>query len=129
MLKVVIVDDSLEIQRSFSALLEDLDGLQVVGFAEDEAGALRLIDEQRPDVVVLDVELRGTDRGYDVLKQVVGRYPQVRVVALSNFGWQAMREAFLQAGASAYFDKAIQFTQARDWIACLCMPGPTATRH
>lgn len=117
MLKIAIVDDSPEIQRSFSALLAPLPELQVVGFAEDRIGALQLIDEQRPDIVVLDVELRGRDRGYDVLKHVVGRYPQTRVVALSNFGWSAMRDAFLQAGASAYFDKAIQFAQARDWIA------------
>jgi two-component system, OmpR family, response regulator len=117
MLKVAVVDDSREIQRSFGALLEALGGLRVVGFAEDRAGALRLVDEERPDVLVLDVELRGNDRGYDVLRDVSERFPQVRVVALSNFGWRAMREAFLRAGACAYFDKAIQFGQALDWIA------------
>jgi hypothetical protein len=40
-----------------------------------------------------------------------------RVIALSNFTWQAMREGFLEAGASAYFDKATEFTKARDWVA------------
>lgn len=117
MLKVAIVDDSPEIQRSFGALLERLPDLSLVGCAEDFAGAVQLIDEQRPDIVVLDVELRGTDRGLDVLRHVTRRHPQMRVVALSNFGWHAMREAFLRAGASAYFDKAIEFAQARDWIA------------
>ncbi|MFO1219179.1 MAG: response regulator transcription factor [Burkholderiaceae bacterium] len=117
MLKVAIVDDSIEIQRSFGALLEPVPGLALVGCAEDLDGAVRLIDEQRPDIVVLDVELRGTDRGYDVLRHVARAHPNTRVVALSNFGWQAMREAFLRAGASAYFDKSIEFAQARDWIA------------
>lgn len=117
MLRVAIVDDSPEIQRSFGMLLQQLPGLSLVGCAEDFAGAVHLIDGQRPDIVVLDVELRGTDRGYDVLRHVAHRHPQMHVVALSNFGWQAMREAFLRAGASAYFDKSIEFAQALDWIA------------
>jgi DNA-binding NarL/FixJ family response regulator len=116
-MKVAIVDDSLEIQRAFASLLVTLPGLELVGCAEDLPGALRLVDEQLPDVLVLDVELRGHDRGYDVLRHVARQHPQIRVVALSNFGWHAMRDAFLRAGASAYFDKAIQFVEARDWIA------------
>ena len=36
---------------------------------------------------------------------------------LSNFSWRAMRDAFLAAGAAAYFDKAMEFNEARDWIA------------
>lgn len=116
-MKVAIVDDSSEIQRAFAALLEPLPGVELVGCAETLPGALRLIDEQRPDVLVLDVELHGTDRGYDVLRHVTRHHPQIRVVALSNFGWHAMREAFLRAGACAYFDKSIEFVQARDWIA------------
>lgn len=127
-MKVAIVDDSPEIQRAFAALLEPLPGLELVGCAEDLSGALRLVDEQHPDVLVLDVELRGTDRGYDVLRHVARHHPQIRVVALSNFGWNAMREAFLRAGASAYFDKSIQFAQARDWIADLLAPESTAPR-
>jgi DNA-binding NarL/FixJ family response regulator len=128
MLKVAIVDDSPEIQRSFGSLLEQLPGLSLVGCAEDFAGAVHLIDEQRPDIVVLDVELRGTDRGLDVLRHVTHRHPQMRVVALSNFGWHAMREAFLRAGASAYFDKAIEFAQARDWIAGQASGGAVTQR-
>lgn len=127
-MKVAIVDDSPEIQRAFATLLEPLPGLELVGCAEDLRGALRLVEEQQPDVLVLDVELRGTDRGYDVLRHVTRHHPQIRVVALSNFGWHAMRDAFLRAGACAYFDKSIQFAQARDWIADQLAPEGEAPR-
>jgi DNA-binding NarL/FixJ family response regulator len=116
MVKVVVVDDSLLVQRSLGRLLASVAGINVVGYAEDVAGATALIDSTRPDVVVLDVDLRNQDRGIDVLRYVVRKHPDIKVIALSNFTWQAMREGFLLAGASAYFDKSLEFMQARDWI-------------
>lgn len=116
MIKVVVVDDSLSVQRSLGRLLMSTRAIDVVGYAEDVAGAIVLIDETLPDVVVLDVDLRNEDRGMDVLRHVVRHHAQTRVIALSNFTWQAMRDGFLQAGASAYFDKSMEFMKARDWI-------------
>jgi len=118
-LKIVVVDDSLVVQQSLGRLLSSVPGASIVGYAEDVAGALRLIELQSPDLIVLDVELRGGDRGIDVLRCVVREHPGIKVVVLSNFTWQAMRDGFLDAGANAYFDKSMEFTQARDWIAAL----------
>jgi DNA-binding NarL/FixJ family response regulator len=117
--KVLVVDDSVLIQRSLGRLLASVDGVDIVGYAEDVAGAIALIEAKQPDVVVLDVDLRNEDRGMDVLRFVRRSHPHIRVIALSNFGWQAIREGFLQAGASAYFDKSMEFTKARDWVAAL----------
>ena len=111
------MDDSLLIQRGLARLFGSVDGVEVVGFAEDVHGAIALIENTRPDVVVLDVALRQQDRGMDVLRYIVKKRPDTRVIAVSNFTWQAMRDGFLQAGASAYFDKATEFTKARDWLA------------
>lgn len=119
MVKVVVVDDSLAMQQSLGRLLTSVAGIDVVGYAENVAGALKLIDLRRPDVVVLDVDLCRGDRGIDVLRHVVREHPGMKVIALSNFTWQAMRDGFVQAGASAYFDKSMEFTKARDWIAAL----------
>jgi DNA-binding NarL/FixJ family response regulator len=117
--KVVVVDDSLDIQASLGRLLSLVDGIEVAGYAEDVAEAIQLIEAEHPDVVVLDVELRNHDRGIDVLRHVVKTHPDIKVVVLSNFNWAAMRTAFLDAGASAYFDKSMEFMQAKDCIASL----------
>ena len=117
--KVVVVDDSLDIQASLGRLLSLVDGIEVAGYAEDVAEAIQLIEAEHPDVVVLDVELRNHDRGIDVLRHVVKTHPDIKVVVLSNFNWAAMRTAFLDAGASAYFDKSMEFMQAKDCIANL----------
>lgn len=118
-LRVVIVDDAAQVQVSLAGLLDQVPGVQVVGCAVDLASARALLRQAAPDVVVLDVALRGGDRGLDVLRLIQREHPGVQVVALSNFGWESMREGFLAAGASAYFDKAMEFSQARDWVAAL----------
>jgi DNA-binding response OmpR family regulator len=94
----------------------------LVGFADDLASATALIDAQHPDVVVLDVELGHGDRGMNVLRHVRRHHAGTRVATLSNFGWEAMREGFLKAGAEAYFDKAFEFGKLREWIATLRPP-------
>lgn len=117
MLKVVIIDDSLAIQRSLGRLLASIDGVEVAGFAENVLGALTLIDTVRPDVVVLDVNLRNDDKGIDVLHHVKRQQPEAEVVVVSNTASPRSRERYLGAGASMYFDKASEFMRVRDWVA------------
>jgi len=115
--KVLVVDDSLAIQESLGHLLASIPGVTVAGYAEDVAGAIRCIHNLKPDLVVLDVELRGADRGMDVLQHVVKEHPAIKVIVMSNFTWTAMRSGLLAAGALAYFDKGSEFLLARDWVA------------
>lgn len=125
-MRVAVVDDSLAVQTSLRGLLGLVRGIEIVGCAEDVAGAIRLIDSEQPDVVVLDVELRDNGRGIDVLRHVVRAHPHVRVVVLSNFHWATMRGVYLGCGASAYFDKSMQFIQAKDYIAGLLPQGASS---
>lgn len=123
-LNVVIIDDSLQIQRSLGRLLGTVPGVRVVGFAEDARGALDLIDAVAPDVVVLDVNLRHGDTGMSVLRQVQRRWPLIRVVVLSNMNLSRVRQDYLMAGAGEVFDKSTEFMQARDWIRAQALALP-----
>ncbi len=116
-MKVLVVDDSEAVQRSFGNLLASMPHVVLVGCAEDVAGALAMIEAHSPDLIVLDVALRHGGRGMDVLRHVMHARPGTQVMVLSNFTWQAMRNTLLAAGAVAYFDKSNEFTLARDWIA------------
>jgi len=121
--KVVVVDDSLQVQHSLERLLTAVPGVEVVGFAEDVAGALSVIEARQPDVVVLDVDLRDGGKGIEVLHHVTREHSAIKVIALSNHNWQAMRDTYLAAGARAYFDKSLEFIAARDWVAAQ-VPAP-----
>lgn len=115
-LQVLVVDDSPVIQGRLRAMFGALPNVEVVGGAEDVAGAVAAVDALHPDVIVLDVELAHGDKGIDVVEHMHAHHPEVDIIALSNFTWQAMREAYLRAGACAYFDKALEFERARQWV-------------
>ena len=121
--KVLLVDDSVAIQQSFGALLQAAPGVVVIGYAEDVASAMASIASNPPELIVLDAKLRGHDRGLDVLRYVRQHHPEIKVVVLSQFGWASMRKSHMDAGALAYFDKAIEFQEARDFIANLANAG------
>lgn len=129
MLKVLVVDDSPAIQRSLGRLLGSIVGVDVAGYADDVPGALSLIDLIRPDVVVLDVNLLDGDNGIDVLRYVARQRPETKIVVLSNFSSQRLRDGFLEAGANAFYDKSTEFMQARDWIAALLPWTPEEDGH
>lgn len=116
-MRVLVVDDSLDLQRSLTTMLASIPQVHVVGCAADAAGALAMVTTLHPDLVVLDVALQGHHQGIDVLQRVVREHADITVVMLSNLTWQAMRCRLLAAGAHAYFDKGEEFLQARDWIA------------
>jgi len=122
-LKVLVVDDSVAVQQSLGRLLDAVAGVSVVGFAENVTRAQQLVQVVRPDVIVLDVDLQGGERGIDLLHFVAREHPSIEVIALSNFTWQSVRDSYLAAGAKAYFDKSTEFMLARDWIAARSGPG------
>jgi DNA-binding NarL/FixJ family response regulator len=117
MLKVVLVDDSLAIQRSLSRVLRSIPGVDLAGVAGDLATAMTLIEAERPDVVLLDVNLPHGEKGIDVLHQVQRSHPQAQVIVLTNAVSPKLRQSYLDAGALGYYDKSAEFGQACAWIA------------
>jgi len=120
---VLVVDDAPAIRMRIGRFVAETAGLVLAGYAEDADGAIAQIERNPPDAVLLDVSL-GEQRGLDVLLHVARHHPEVRVAVLSNFGWPAIREGFLLAGAEAYFDKAHEFADALDWLSALASGTP-----
>jgi DNA-binding NarL/FixJ family response regulator len=81
-LRCLIVDDNEPFLDSARRLLES-DDLHVVGTATTAAQAIQLADERRPDIALVDVELREED-GFDVARQLVTARPELRVIMIST---------------------------------------------
>ena len=67
-LRCVIVDDSPEVLRAASELLEG-EGIAVVGVAETGEEAIRLMEELKPDVMLVDIDL-GPESGFDLARRL-----------------------------------------------------------
>lgn len=103
--QIVLVDDHQVVREGLRALLQAQPDFRLVGESEDGSDAIRKITQLRPDVVVLDLMLRGV-QGLEVLRQVHKEVPRARVVVLSMHREYGYVNEALQFGAAAYILKA-----------------------
>lgn len=89
-LRVLIADDSASVRRSLMALLDALNGMQIVGQAADVPEATAAVDELRPDMVILDIQMPGGS-GLDVLAHIKRTQPETVVVIFTNFTYEQLR--------------------------------------
>ena len=103
---VFVVDDHTLFRRGLIALLQQYDGLQVVGEAGDAAEALRLAPPLQPHVVLLDNHLPGVS-GIDAVKDLRRLMPHTRVLVLTVSEDAQDLAAALRNGAQGYLLKSI----------------------
>jgi two-component system response regulator NreC len=98
---VGIVDDHGVVRGGLRLLLQGQEGISVVGEACDVPGALRLVAEQRPDVLVLDLLMPGPS-SIAAIPEIRRISPRTHVVILTVQGDVAYARAALRAGADGY---------------------------
>jgi len=103
-IRVLIVDDHAIVRTGLSQLLGTADDIELVGAAGDGAEAVAMAAELRPDVVLMDLSMPGTD-GIAATGQIVAADPGVHVLVLTSFSDQARILDALQAGAEGYLLK------------------------
>jgi two-component system response regulator DevR len=126
-LKVYLVEDSPLIRRQLSALIGTIEGVGIVGEAEDVDTALSDIASTDVDVAVVDLHLaQGT--GMDVLTSLARGSRRVITIVLTNQAAASMREACLSVGADYFFDKTSEFKLALDTIEAIARDRRTGIR-
>ncbi len=104
MIRVLVVDDHPVVRQGLIAILRWETDLEIVGEAADGEDAVRLILEQRPDVVLLDLRLPHLS-GVEVMRQVRPRAPEVRFLVLTTYDADSYIGPALAAGAQGYLLK------------------------
>ncbi len=102
--KVLLVDDEREFVQTLSERLQ----MRNLGSAVvyDGEGALSLIAEDEPEVMVLDLKMPGID-GLEVLRRVKQEHPKVEVIVLTGHGSKEVEQKCLELGACAYLEKPV----------------------
>lgn len=107
-LRVLIVDDMPQVRQELRVLLELTGELQVVGEAASATEAISQAGELQPDVVVMDLELTGSD-GCEATRQIKEQHLADKVVMWSvHAGLDDVRRAH-QAGADVFIDKGTRY--------------------
>ena len=101
--RVVIVDDDPLVRASLRMLL-DGDGITVVGEAEDGAEGQRLVADERPDVVLMDIRMPGVD-GLTATEAILGRDDPPQIILLTTFDADEHIMRALRAGAAGFLLK------------------------
>jgi DNA-binding NarL/FixJ family response regulator len=104
MTTVLVVDDHALQRLGFRMLLESQDDLAVVGEADSGVRAVRMVDELRPDVVLMDVRMPGMD-GIEATRRIVAAGGRTRVLILTTFDMDEYAYSGLRAGASGFLVK------------------------
>ena len=100
------VDQPL-LRRGFRMILEAEDGVTVAGEAGDGAEAVEIARRVRPDVVLMDIRMPGTD-GIEATRRITAAEPGVRVLVLTTFDLDEYAFGALQAGASGFLLKDVR---------------------
>ena len=103
-LRILLADDHKMFRKGLSNLLREHPGLEVVAEAGDGRTAVKLAQELRPDVIVMDVAMPQLN-GIEATRRVREILPGVRVVGLSMHEEDDMARAMLDAGANVYLKK------------------------
>jgi len=100
-ISVLLVDDHSLVRRGFRRILEDESDIEVVGEAGDGAEAIKLADELRPKVIVMDCAMPGMN-GLEATRQILVKHPGALVLMLSMHPEETLVKQAMDAGACGY---------------------------
>ena len=116
-IRVLLVDDHAIIREGLRSLLEKHPEMEVVADTNDGRKAFDLVQELLPDVVIMDITMRGLN-GIEATRRIIAEFAAVKVIALSIHSKRRYVADMLSAGAAGYilkeclFDELVQAIKA-----------------
>jgi CheY-like chemotaxis protein len=111
--RVLLVDDEREFVQTLSERLMMRDMGSAVAY--DGESALKLIKDDEPEVIIVDLKMPGID-GFEVLRKVKETRPEIEVIILTGHGSEEDRQLCMELGAFAYLQKPLDINMLSETI-------------
>jgi len=110
LLKIFLIEDSPRLREQLIECLQEVNGITVIGHAEDEQTAILGLQTCVADLVIVDLELKsGTGVGVlQALREDPERFHNVAPVVLTTYSHPRIFQRCMELGVHAFFDKAMQ---------------------
>jgi DNA-binding NarL/FixJ family response regulator len=103
-IRLVAFDDNINLRDSLTMLLEDAEGIDLIAFFSDCNNVLQDIEETRPDVVLMDIDMPGVN-GIEGVKLIRSKFPNIQILMQTVFEDEDKVFAAIKAGAGGYILK------------------------
>ena len=103
-MKVIICDDQAIVRDGLAMLLKLEPDIDIVGTAEDGAEAVEMVADKAPDLILMDLKMPIMN-GVEATRQIMMKYPEVKVLVLTTYADDEWVFDAIQAGASGYLLK------------------------
>ncbi len=117
-MKIVIADDSSLFRDRIKDLLKDLNNVEIVGEAVNGLEALKLIEDKKPDLAILDIRMPEMT-GIEVLRKIREKGIVVKICILTSYPYKQYKERCLAEGADYFFDKNLDIKHISEVISTL----------
>jgi len=110
--RVMLVDDHKLFRKGLRMLIDTLNHFEVAGEASDGVEFLNLLNQNKPDIVMLDIAMPEMD-GIEAARQALMKYPDLKIITLSMFGEQDYYFKMVDAGVKGFLLKNSDFTEVK----------------
>lgn len=114
-IKIILADDHAIVRSGLARLLQQQEGIEIVGQADNGVSAVALTKQLSPDVVVMDIGMPDLN-GIEATRQIVKESPRTKVVGLSMHSSKKYIREMFKAGASGYLLKNCPFEELTEAI-------------
>ncbi len=111
--RVLLVDDERDLVQTLSERLQMRDMGSAVAY--DGESALQLVQDDDPEVMIIDLKMPGID-GLEVLRKVKQKRPEIEVIILTGQGSEADEDQCMQLGAFGYLQKPVDIDKLSDML-------------
>ena len=116
--RVLLVDDHEIMREGMCALLRKCEDVEIVGQAADGRVAVDLVNEMKPDIVIMDIGMPSLN-GIEASRQMIEQHPALKILALSAHSDGTIVAKMIKTGACGYMLKESAFSELQEGIATI----------